>query len=112
MISLQTNYISTALLALRLFPILKKTAEQHSGLQRLVIVTSDLFYSVDVPPKFLDSPNVLDAMNHPERCVPLTSTEEQETVGMENASGDPNIQLVDRYSHTKRTSLSAVCHRC
>ncbi|KAF9025666.1 short-chain dehydrogenase [Hymenopellis radicata] len=102
---LQTNYIGTALLALRLLPLLKKTAEQHSGLPRLVIVTSELFYSVDVPQMFLDSPNVLEAMNHPERCAPYTSTEKPEAPEAEDIHGDPQAHLAARYSHTKLLEL-------
>ncbi|KAF9023894.1 NAD(P)-binding protein [Hymenopellis radicata] len=94
---LEANCLGQELLAFRLLPLLKRTAEQHSGTPRLVIVTSGLLFMVDIPELILDEPKILEALNKPELCTPKPK---------ENSAQDPNaFGNVDRYSHTKLLNL-------
>ena len=49
----------TSLLALRLLPILHRTAERYNTNPRIVVVSSDLHYWVELDKDVFDSPNGL-----------------------------------------------------
>ncbi len=92
--SLEANCLGQELLAFRLLPLLKRTAEQHPGSPRLVIVTSGVFFTTDIPEVILNEPKILEGLNKPELCMPKPK---------ENNAPDPDaFGNIERYSHTKR----------
>ena len=55
----QVNNLCSSLLALRLLPIMLRTAEKHDTLPRIVIVTSGVHYWAKLDNDVFDSPNGL-----------------------------------------------------
>ena len=55
----QVNNLCTSLLALRLLPIILRTAENHHTSPRIVVVSSELHYMVKLDNDVFDSPNGL-----------------------------------------------------
>jgi hypothetical protein len=70
--SLQVNHVSTFLLALLLYPVMAKTAEQHAGVKpRTVVVTSDMHHYVVIPQEVLSKQdNLIAYMSKEENCPP------------------------------------------
>jgi retinol dehydrogenase 12 len=55
----QVNNLSTSLLALRLLPMMLRTAEKHHTNPRIVVVSSDVHYWVKLDKDVVDSPDGL-----------------------------------------------------
>ena len=55
----QVNNLCTSLLALRLLPIMLRTAEKHHTIPRLVVVSSEVHYWANLDKDIFDSPNGL-----------------------------------------------------
>ena len=55
----QVNNLCTSLLALRLLPIMLRTAENHRTSPRIVVVSSELHYLSKLKKNVFDSPNGL-----------------------------------------------------
>ena len=55
----QVNNLCTSLLALRLLPIMLRTAEKHHTSPRIVVVTSELHYWAKLDKDVIDSPKGL-----------------------------------------------------
>ncbi|KIY62167.1 NAD(P)-binding protein [Cylindrobasidium torrendii FP15055 ss-10] len=69
--TLQVNGLSNLLLAVRLAPLLLKTAKAHNSITRLVNVTSEMLYYTGIDSALLKSQtNVYKAMSEKEFCVP------------------------------------------
>ncbi|KAJ7921228.1 hypothetical protein B0H13DRAFT_2318584 [Mycena leptocephala] len=59
---LQVNHLSTSLLALLLLPAMIKTAQQHSTLPRLVVVSSGALYWVEFDKSVRENPDMLKTL--------------------------------------------------
>ncbi|KAJ7780255.1 hypothetical protein DFH07DRAFT_1026479 [Mycena maculata] len=57
--SIQVNHLSTSLLALLLLPSMIKTAQEHSTLPRLVVVSSGAHYWFDIEKPVVESPEII-----------------------------------------------------
>ncbi|KAJ3510347.1 hypothetical protein NMY22_g16004 [Coprinellus aureogranulatus] len=69
--SLQVNDLSTALLCLRLAPRLVDTAKKYPGSRpRIVVVSSEVHYWVDIPEKVYESPAPFQLLSNKEYCTP------------------------------------------
>ena len=55
----QVNNLCTSLLALRLLPIMLRTAEKHHTTPRMVVVSSEVHYFAKLDKNVFDSPNGL-----------------------------------------------------
>ena len=55
----QVNNLSSSLLALRLLPIMLRTAEEHNTNSRIVVVSSDYHYMSILDKDVIESPNGL-----------------------------------------------------
>ena len=55
----QVNNLCTSLLALRLLPVMLRTAEKHHTSPRIVVVTSELHYWAKLDKDVIDSRNGL-----------------------------------------------------
>jgi retinol dehydrogenase 12 len=55
----QVNNLCSSLLALRLLPIILRTAEKHHTSPRIVVVSSEVHYWAKLDKDVLDSPNGL-----------------------------------------------------
>ena len=55
----QVNNLCTSLLALRLLPIMLRTAEKHHTSPRIVVVSSEVHYWAKLDKDVFDSPNGL-----------------------------------------------------
>ncbi|KAF7345429.1 hypothetical protein MVEN_01560900 [Mycena venus] len=67
--SLQVNCLSTPLLALLLLPTMIKTAQQHSTLPRIVVVSSEVHYWVDIEKKVCENTDILKTLGSSEYCT-------------------------------------------
>ncbi|KAF8813012.1 retinol dehydrogenase 12 [Phlegmacium glaucopus] len=56
----QVNNLCTSLLALRLLPIMLRTANKHHTIPRLVVVSSEVHYWVELEKYVVESPNGLE----------------------------------------------------
>jgi NAD(P)-dependent dehydrogenase (short-subunit alcohol dehydrogenase family) len=56
----QVNNLCTSLLALRLLPIMLRTAEKHQTTPRIVVVASEVHYWADLDKDVINSPNGLE----------------------------------------------------
>jgi len=68
---LQVNHLSTALMSILLFPHLLRTAKDASTAPRLVIVSSEVHYLVNISKELQDCPNILEKLNDKELCTPF-----------------------------------------
>ena len=68
--SLQVNHLATALLSLLLMPNLIRTAQAHGTISRMVIVSSDMHYSVKLEEELLDAPSLLQKLSDKTYCTP------------------------------------------
>ncbi|KAK7055879.1 WW domain-containing oxidoreductase [Favolaschia claudopus] len=66
--SLQVNNLSTPLLALLLLPAMVKTAQEHSTVPRIVVVSSDMHYTVSLSKPLLKDPHLLKTLSSAEYC--------------------------------------------
>ena len=55
----QVNNLCTSLLALRLLPIMLRTAEKHHTIPRIVVVSSEVHYWTNLDKDVFDSPDGL-----------------------------------------------------
>ncbi|KAE9405390.1 NAD(P)-binding protein [Gymnopus androsaceus JB14] len=67
--ALQVNYLSNALLAILLLPNLMSASARDASLSRLVLVSSDVHYSLPSLSDFRNVPNILEAVNRKEYCT-------------------------------------------
>ncbi|KAJ6485601.1 hypothetical protein C8R45DRAFT_903286 [Mycena sanguinolenta] len=67
-LSLQVNHLSTSLLALLLLPAMVRTAEQHSTVPRIVVVSSGAFHWVKVNKSVYEDPEVLKTLGGAQYC--------------------------------------------
>jgi len=67
-ISLQVNHLSTSLVALLLLPAMIKTAQQHSTIPRIVVVSSGAFHWVTIGKDMYEDPDVLKTIGSAEYC--------------------------------------------
>ncbi|KAJ7838051.1 hypothetical protein B0H13DRAFT_2677621 [Mycena leptocephala] len=67
--SLQVNCLSTPLLALLLLPAMIKTAEQHSTVPRLVVVSSGMHYWAKIDKRVTENPDILKTIGSAEYCT-------------------------------------------
>jgi len=67
--SLQVNDLSTSLLALLLLPVMVKTAEQHSTLPRLVVVSSGVHYWIEIEKHVYENPDIIKTLGSSEYCT-------------------------------------------
>ncbi|KAJ6540465.1 hypothetical protein B0H19DRAFT_1175721 [Mycena capillaripes] len=68
--ALQVSSLSTPLLALRLLPMMLKTAREHSTLPRLVVVSSEVHYWARIEKKLSDNADMLKTLGSAEYCTP------------------------------------------
>ncbi|KAJ7837944.1 hypothetical protein B0H13DRAFT_1651258 [Mycena leptocephala] len=68
-VSLQVNCLSTPLLAFLLIPVMIKTAQQHSTVPRLVVVSSGLHYRSEIDKRVAENPNMLKTIGSAEYCT-------------------------------------------
>ncbi|CAK5267280.1 unnamed protein product [Mycena citricolor] len=80
--SMQVNDLSTPLLALRLLPLMVKTAKEHQTTPRLVIVASEVHHWTEISKEVAEDPSPLSVLGSAEFC------------------SDPK-QMTDRYYLTK-----------
>ncbi|CAK5283324.1 unnamed protein product [Mycena citricolor] len=66
--SMQVNDLSTPLLALRLLPLMIKTAREHQITPRLVIVASDVHYWTEISKEVAEDPSPLSVLGGAEFC--------------------------------------------
>ncbi|KAJ7502584.1 hypothetical protein B0H11DRAFT_2188382 [Mycena galericulata] len=57
--SIQVNHLATSLLAILLLPSMIKTAQQHSTLPRIVVVSSGTHYWATIEKPLVDSPEIV-----------------------------------------------------
>ncbi|KAJ7663868.1 hypothetical protein DFH06DRAFT_1188700 [Mycena polygramma] len=67
--SLQINCLSTPLVALLLLPALIKTTNEHSTLPRLVVVSSEVHYWVDIEKRVCENPDIIKTLGSSEYCT-------------------------------------------
>ncbi|KAJ6618970.1 hypothetical protein B0H10DRAFT_2164030 [Mycena sp. CBHHK59/15] len=67
--ALQVNCLSTPLVALLLLPLMIETAQEHSTLPRIVIVSSGTHYWVDIEKSVCENPEVLKTLGSSEYCT-------------------------------------------
>ncbi|KAF8166537.1 short-chain dehydrogenase [Mycena galopus ATCC 62051] len=67
-ISLQVNHLSTSLLALLLLPAMIQTAEQHSTIPRVVVVSSGAYYFLKINKDLSEDLDVLKTLGSAEYC--------------------------------------------
>ncbi|KAJ6580891.1 hypothetical protein B0H19DRAFT_1251172 [Mycena capillaripes] len=67
--SLQVNCLSTPLVALLLLPAMLKTAKEHSTVPRLVVVSSDVHYWVDIEKRVYENPDIIKTLGSTEYCT-------------------------------------------
>ncbi|KAJ7173561.1 hypothetical protein C8R46DRAFT_1083145 [Mycena filopes] len=67
--SLQVNCLSGPLLALRLLPAMIKTAQEHSTVPRIVVVSSEVHYYKDIEKKVCENPDILKTLGSSEYCT-------------------------------------------
>ncbi|KAF7360243.1 hypothetical protein MVEN_00753100 [Mycena venus] len=67
--SLQVNSLSTSLVALLLLPAMIKTAQQHSTVPRLVVVSSEVHYWVKIEKRVYENPDMLKTLGSAEYCT-------------------------------------------
>jgi retinol dehydrogenase-12 len=67
---MQVNHLSTALLALRLLPLMQRTAERFGSHPRLVVVSSDMHFFVNIDDEVMGSPRILETLSQREFCTP------------------------------------------
>ncbi|KAJ7156907.1 hypothetical protein C8R43DRAFT_1183379 [Mycena crocata] len=68
--SLQVANLSTPLLALLLLPAMIRTAQQHSTVPRLVVVSSEVHYWVEIEKSVCDDSAPLKVLGSHEYCTP------------------------------------------
>ncbi|KAJ7066265.1 hypothetical protein C8F01DRAFT_981737 [Mycena amicta] len=69
-VSLKISALSTPYVALRLLPILLRTAREHSTVPRLVVVASEVHYWTDIEKSVLDNPtNIIKTLASQEYCT-------------------------------------------
>jgi retinol dehydrogenase-12 len=68
--SIQVNHLSTALLSLRLLPLMQRTAERFDCHPRLVVVSSDMHFLVNIGAEVMGSPRILEKLSRREFCKP------------------------------------------
>ncbi|KAJ7132355.1 hypothetical protein C8R44DRAFT_698819 [Mycena epipterygia] len=68
--SLQVNYLATSLVALLLLPAMIKTAQDHSTSPRIVVVSSEVHYWVDIEKAVCENPGILKTLGSSEYCTP------------------------------------------
>ncbi|KAJ7483178.1 hypothetical protein FB451DRAFT_1338105 [Mycena latifolia] len=68
--SLQVNDISTPLLALRLLPVMVRTAKQHDTLPRIVVVSSEVHHWTTLTKSLCESTEILKTVSSKEYCTP------------------------------------------
>ncbi|CAK5283328.1 unnamed protein product [Mycena citricolor] len=66
--SMQVNDLSTPLLALRLLPLMVKTAQEHQTTPRLVIVASEVHYWTEISKEVAEDPSPLSVLGGAEFC--------------------------------------------
>ena len=66
---IQTNVLSTFLLALLLLPMMRKTTAISTVAPRLVILSSGVHYWTDIP-TYRSQPNIFEAMNDQGQFIP------------------------------------------
>ncbi|KAJ6580900.1 NAD(P)-binding protein [Mycena capillaripes] len=67
--SLQVNHLATSLLALLLLPTMISTAQQHSTIPRLVVVSSGMHYWANIEKGILENPEMLQTLGSAEYCT-------------------------------------------
>ncbi|KAJ6474691.1 hypothetical protein C8R47DRAFT_1022078 [Mycena vitilis] len=67
--SVQVNDLSTPLLGLLLLPAMIKTAQQYSTHPRLVVVSSETHYWVDIEKEVCEKPDILKTLGSSEYCT-------------------------------------------
>jgi hypothetical protein len=65
----QTNLLSTALMAFLLYPLLEKTAKETGSAPRLVVTNSDTHLWKNIPRAAIDSGNIVEYMSGTEYCT-------------------------------------------
>ncbi|KIY63122.1 NAD(P)-binding protein [Cylindrobasidium torrendii FP15055 ss-10] len=75
--SLQVNNLATPLLALRLLPLMQRTAKTSNSTPRLVVVSSEVHYQANVVElnDILAAPHLLNKMSDKEYCDHLSGRE-------------------------------------
>ncbi|KAJ7120951.1 hypothetical protein C8R44DRAFT_877267 [Mycena epipterygia] len=68
--SLQVNCLATSLVALLLLPAMIKTGQDHSTTPRLVVVSSEAHYWVEIPKDLCENPEILKTLGSYEYCTP------------------------------------------
>ncbi|CAK5267270.1 unnamed protein product [Mycena citricolor] len=66
--SMQVNDLSTPLLALRLLPVMVKTAQEHGTVPRIVVVASEVHYWAKISKEVAESPSPLSVLGGVEYC--------------------------------------------
>ncbi|KAJ7793731.1 hypothetical protein B0H14DRAFT_3889122 [Mycena olivaceomarginata] len=67
--TLQVNFLSTALVALLLLPRMLQTAREHATAPRIVVVTSELHHFGVIPKEVFEKGNVLATIGSAEYCT-------------------------------------------
>lgn len=67
--TLQVNFLSTALVALLLLPRMLQTAREHATAPRIVVVTSELHHFGVIPKEVFEKGNVLTTIGSAEYCT-------------------------------------------
>ncbi|KAJ7623735.1 hypothetical protein FB45DRAFT_798042, partial [Roridomyces roridus] len=68
--SLQVNYLAPSLLILLLLPVLFKTAEEHTTVPRIVVVSSMMHYWLEIEKPVSESPEIIQTLGKAEYCTP------------------------------------------
>ncbi|KAJ6526942.1 hypothetical protein DFH09DRAFT_935822 [Mycena vulgaris] len=69
-VSFQVNSLSTPLVGLLLLPHMMRTAQEHSTVPRIVVVSSDLHYFISIPQSICEGGNILAVLGSADYCTP------------------------------------------
>jgi hypothetical protein len=67
--SLQVNDLSTPLVSFLLLPAMIKTAQQHATLPRIVVVSSEVHYWVEIEKRVYENPDIIKTLGSSEYCT-------------------------------------------
>ncbi|KAJ7777253.1 hypothetical protein B0H16DRAFT_1301756 [Mycena metata] len=67
--SLQVNCLSTPLVALRLLPTMIRTGQEHCTTPRIVVVSSEMHYYVDIEKSVCKKPGIIKTLGSSEYCT-------------------------------------------
>ncbi|KAJ7302935.1 hypothetical protein DFH08DRAFT_57252 [Mycena albidolilacea] len=68
-LSLQVNDLSTPLVSFLLLPAMIKTAQQHATLPRIVVVSSEVHYWVEIEKRVYENPDIIKTLGSSEYCT-------------------------------------------